>query len=187
MWIKNFNHQWKNIISSYQSINQSINDIGFFFNKYIAHPCLYRTSIKSNDFKQVSKLSSDTCIYLLSEANEIHYKKENIYIVPLLYYINFQVHNLKILICNFLKRIVCVSTKNNQKKRRQMESNRSNVRTNSSSCFTWNWSKHGKQYSEREDLSARILGWRKRLAMIIENVDLISEDQLIARWQYLFL
>lgn len=31
------------------------------------------------------------------------------------------------------------------------------------------------------DLFARILGWRRRLAMIIENVDLISEDQLIAR------
>lgn len=89
--------------------------LGFFFNKYIAHPCLYRTSIKSNDFKQVSKLSSDICIYLLSEANEIHYKKENFYIVPLLYYINFQVQNLKILICNFKKNCMCNGTKNNTK------------------------------------------------------------------------
>lgn len=43
-------------------------------------------------------------------------KKENIYIVPLLYYINFQVHNLKILICNFLKRIVCVTVQKITKK-----------------------------------------------------------------------
>lgn len=41
----------------------------------------------------------------------------------------------------------------------------------------------GKQYSERKDLSSRILRMRRRLATIIENQDLISVDQLIAQWQ----
>lgn len=41
----------------------------------------------------------------------------------------------------------------------------------------------GKQYSERKDLSSRILRMRRRLATVIENQDLISVDQLIAQWQ----